>query len=153
LDHTIYQYSTLRKHCGTKCCSCGSENGIEYHHIIPLSFSGQDRLSNIIAVCSDCHALVHFGEHNEISHSEATKRGVDRARKAGKQIGRKKGAIVETSKSIKAKGLILAMSKDFRGYQNDREVIVATGISRNTYYKYKKELKREAEKYGILFAS
>ena len=32
------------------------------------------------------------------------------------------------------------MAKDFEGSMKDKEVIEILGISRNTYYKYKKEL-------------
>ena len=34
-------------------------------------------------------------------------------------------------------------SKDFDGSLNDIDVMKLTGLSRNTYYKYKKELKGE----------
>lgn len=36
-------------------------------------------------------------------------------------------------------------SKDFNGTNTDSEVIKLAGISRNSYYKYKAELKEEAE--------
>ena len=35
---------------------------------------------------------------------------------------------------------IQKMAKDFDGSMKDKEVIEILGISRNTYYKYKKEL-------------
>ena len=38
---------------------------------------------------------------------------------------------------------ILKYSKDFDGYLKDVEVMKLAGISRNTYYKYKKELLAE----------
>ena len=39
------------------------------------------------------------------------------------------------------KEIILKHSIDFNGTLNDNEVMKLTGLSRNTYYKYKKELK------------
>ena len=42
-----------------------------------------------------------------------------------------------------AKRLILKNSKDFNGTNTDDEVMKITGLSRNTYYKYKRELKAE----------
>ena len=143
----------MKAQCGVKCRNCGSTKSIEYHHIIPLVFGGKDVLSNIVPICSDCHALIHFGKTGQISHSEATKRGMMKAKQRGKQLGRKCGTTVETTKAVRAKGLILALSSDFRGHYTDKEVINTIGnISRNTYYKYKKELKDEVknmkETYG-----
>ena len=57
-----------------------------------------------------------------------------------KQIGQKKGATFETQKAKVMKERILRMAKDFDGSMKDKEVIEILGISRNTYYKYKKEL-------------
>ena len=57
-----------------------------------------------------------------------------------KQIGQKKGATFETKKAKTMKERIQKMAKDFEGSMKDKEVIEILGISRNTYYKYKKEL-------------
>ena len=57
-----------------------------------------------------------------------------------KQIGQKKGATFETKKAKTMKEHIQKMAKDFDGSMKDKEVIEILGISRNTYYKYKKEL-------------
>ena len=52
------------------------------------------------------------------------------------------GAEIVSRKSDTAKQSIIQHSKDFGGTLNDQEVIKLIGnISRNTYYKYKKELK------------
>ena len=72
---------------------------------------------------------------------QRTKEGIETARLNGKQIGRAEGKKVETKKSISSKKEILKHSADFNGTLNDIEVMKLTGLSRNTYYKYKKELK------------
>ena len=72
---------------------------------------------------------------------QRTKEGMVTAKLAGKQIGRKHGAEVITKKSLEKKQIILKHSRDFNGNLNDAEVMVLTGLARNTYYKYKKELK------------
>ena len=60
----------------------------------------------------------------------------------GKKVGRPKGVKIETKKSIEAKKVITKHSIDFGGSLTDKEVIKMIGdVSRNTYYKYKKELK------------
>lgn len=65
------------------------------------------------------------------------------ARLTGKQIGQRKGAKLHVKKSDAAKQLILQHSKDFGGSLNDADVIKLIGnVSRNTYYKYKREIKQ-----------
>jgi len=72
---------------------------------------------------------------------QRTKEGILTARLNGKQIGLKKGTKLITKKSNKAKAIILKHSKYFDGALNDEECRKLAGISRNTYYKYKLELK------------
>ncbi|MEG1312128.1 MAG: recombinase family protein [Romboutsia sp.] len=74
---------------------------------------------------------------------QRTKEGIETARLNGKQIGLEKGTKLTTKKSIKAKQEILKYSKDFKGTLKDGEVMKLIGISRNSYYKYKKELIEE----------
>ena len=75
--------------------------------------------------------------------SERTSEGLKTAKLKGKQVGQKKGSKLTTKKSIKAKEQIVKYSKDFEGTLSDSEVMKLTELSRNTYYKYKKELKEE----------
>ena len=75
---------------------------------------------------------------------QRTREGIETARLNGKQIGQRKGAKLTTKKSVAAKEIIRKHSQDFNGTLNDMEVMQLTGLARNTYYKYKKEL-REAE--------
>lgn len=74
---------------------------------------------------------------------ERTAEGIETARREGKQIGQKPGAKLTTKKSIEKKAEILKHSKDFEGTLNDIDCMKLTGLSRNTYYKYKKLLKAE----------
>lgn len=74
---------------------------------------------------------------------QRTKEGIETARNEGKQIGILKGQKLVTKKSIQAKEKIKKHSKDFGGSLDDSELIVLCGVSRNSYYKYKKELTKE----------
>ena len=74
---------------------------------------------------------------------QRTREGIETAKLNGKQIGLEKGTKLTTKKSIKAKDQIIKYSKDFKGTLKDTEVIKLIGISRNSYYKYKKELVEE----------
>ena len=71
---------------------------------------------------------------------QRTSEGLETAKIAGKQIGRVAGTKLETKKSIRAKESIKKYSKDFEGNLLDSECIKLIGISKNTYYKYKKQL-------------
>ena len=72
---------------------------------------------------------------------QRTKEGIETARLNGKQIGQRPGIKLTTKKSIKAKEDIIKYSKDFKGSLADVDVMKLIGISRNSYYKYKRELK------------
>ena len=74
---------------------------------------------------------------------QRTVEGLETARLEGKQIGLAKGTKLTTKKSIKAKEIILKHSKDFNGSLEDEDVMKLAEVSRNTFYKYKKELRNE----------
>lgn len=76
---------------------------------------------------------------------QRTREGIETARLNGKQIGQKKGVKLTTKKSIESKEKILKYSKSFKGTLNDEEVMTLTGLARNSYYKYKRELVQELE--------
>lgn len=72
---------------------------------------------------------------------QRTREGIETARLAGKQIGRRAGARIETKKSVEAKEKIRQHSRSFGGSLSDEDMCKVAGISRNTLYKYKREIK------------
>lgn len=83
---------------------------------------------------------------------QRTSEGVRKAQAAGKQVGRKEGATAGvdfkvnpkvTKKAAAAKEIIRKHSKDFGGDLNDLKCMAAAGVSRNTFYKYKRELQAQ----------
>lgn len=76
---------------------------------------------------------------------QRTAEGLTTAKLNGKRIGQPKGAKLTTKKSLEAKVTIKRFSKDFDGQLNDPEVMKLTGLARNTYYKYKREMKEAGE--------
>jgi len=74
---------------------------------------------------------------------QRTSEGIMTARLNGKQIGAIKGAKLTTKKSLAAKEIIKKYSQDFDGSLEDSDVMKLAEISRNSYYKYKKELREE----------
>lgn len=76
---------------------------------------------------------------------ERTKEGIREARRNGRQIGGVTGKKLTTKKSIEKKKEIQKYSKDFDGTLKDVDVMKLIRISRNSYYKYKKELIEELQ--------
>jgi DNA invertase Pin-like site-specific DNA recombinase len=70
--------------------------------------------------------------------------GMRESKRNGKQIGLEKGTTLVTEKSIKAKETIKKHATDFGGTLSDKEVMTLCKVSRNSYYKYKRELKTES---------
>ena len=67
--------------------------------------------------------------------------GMREGKAKGSQIGLVKGTSLTTKKSIECKKIILTHSKSFGGNLSDKEVRKICGCSRNSLYKYKKELR------------
>ena len=76
---------------------------------------------------------------------QRTREGMETAKMNGKQIGQKAGAKLHVKKADAAKKAIQRYSKDFGGSLPDKDVMKLAGISPNTFYKYKAELKTEKE--------
>lgn len=77
---------------------------------------------------------------------QRTREGIETARLGGKQIGQQPGKKLNVKKAIKAKQVIRDHSIDFGGSLSDQECMILCGISRNTYYKYKRELREESNR-------
>lgn len=71
---------------------------------------------------------------------QRTREGIQSAKLNGKQIGQVQGNHLVTRKSLEAKEIIKKHNRTFGGALNDTETIILAGISRKSFYKYKKEL-------------
>ena len=74
---------------------------------------------------------------------DRTREGLVTAKLNGKVIGRQQGSKIVTRKCKECKQKILKYSKKFNGTLADTDVIKLLNISRNSYYKYCRELKSE----------
>ena len=72
---------------------------------------------------------------------QRTREGIMTARLNGKQIGQVPGRRLHVKKAAAVKEQIVKHSKDFAGTLSDADCIKLIGIARNTYYKYKRELR------------
>ena len=74
---------------------------------------------------------------------QRTKEGIETGRLNGSQIGHPVGTKLIVKKAVEAKKIIREHSKDFDGSLDDKMCMKLAGVSRNSFYKYKKELRIE----------
>lgn len=74
---------------------------------------------------------------------ERTAEGIREAKRKGKRIGTQTGDTWETKKAAAAKEIIRKHNKDFGGNLTNEETWTLAGISKMSFYKYKKELQQE----------
>ena len=90
-------------------------------------------------------------EKERLDICKRVKDGMASAKKAAaangeiKTYGAKPGVKLTTKKSIAAKEIIRKHSKDFGGTLSDPDCLKLAGCSRNSYYKYKAEIREELE--------
>jgi hypothetical protein len=46
-----------------ECANCGSTCNLMIHHIVPLCYGGNNVLSNLSRLCSECHSNAHGGKN------------------------------------------------------------------------------------------
>ena len=76
---------------------------------------------------------------------ERTKEGLRVTRAKGTVLGMKPGTTYITKKEKEMREKIKKLAKDFGGNLKDVEVFTLLGITKNTYYKYKKRILEEAQ--------
>lgn len=122
-----------------------SLNTDHFRNVFQCAMTGRDE--DIILEALNRY-LMKLAERQVISAFEQAQKEVDMLherikegiRNSNKKSGIPKGTKLTTKKSIEAKELILKHSKNFGGSLNDIELMKMLGISKPTYYKYKREL-------------
>lgn len=107
-------------------------------------FKGNVRLINefLMALAEEQIKAAFEQSEKEVTdlHSRISQ-GMREAKRNGVHIGLTKGTTLTTKKSVECKAIIKKHSKDFGGSLEDPDVIKLCGCSRNSYYKYKGEIK------------
>ena len=110
-------------------------------------FKGNIELINnfILAIAEEQIKAAFDQAEKEVTdlHSRISQ-GIREAKKNGTHIGLTKGTSLVTNKSIECKEIIKKHATDFGGTLSDTEVMTLCKISRNSYYKYKRELKSKS---------
>ena len=88
---------------------------------------------------------IKFGQSEKevLDIRQRTKEGIETGRLNGSQIGHPVGTKLVVKKAVNAKKIIKQHSKDFDGTLDDMMCMKLADVSRNSFYKYKKELKEE----------
>lgn len=97
--------------------------------------SSKEDFESILRKC-----IINYKGQKDIEAKYAKKHTIT-AKANGNKVGIKKGTKLITKKSILMKEKIQELSKDFNGDKSDEELIEVLSISRNSFYKYKRELK------------
>ena len=110
-------------------------------------FKGNVALINnlLMALAKEQIKSAFIQSEKEVSdlHSRISQ-GMRESKKNGTKIGLEQGTKLTTKKSVHCKAIILKHSKDFGGTLDDVETIKLCDCAKNSYYKYKKELKAGA---------
>lgn len=127
-------------HINTETYRMAIQNNIEMTNTsVDFILDGVNKY--LMALAKEQIKLAFIQAEKEVTDlHQRTKEGIETARLNGKQIGQRAGARLTTKKSISAKADILKYSKEFGGTLNDVECMRIIGISRNSYYKYKREI-------------
>ncbi len=116
---------------------------------IELNGSDEDEifkgLNNYFRKLAEKQIRIAFEQsEKEVSDlKQRTKEGLVTARLNGKHLGQVKGSKLTTKKSIDMKERMLRHLAEFGGTDSDKQFMTDNKIARNTFYKYKAELKAE----------
>lgn len=110
--------------------------------ITDILLSAIEEVLRIIAE-EQIHKAFEQSEKEVLDNRIRTKEGLKVKKAQGVVLGRRLGVKIETKKSIEMKEKIKLLSKDFDGTLKDIQVIEILKISRNTYFKYKREIKEK----------
>lgn len=99
--------------------------------------SGQDEFEQILRKC-----IMNYLAQRNIESKYAKKHAIT-AEANGNRIGIKKGTKLTTRKSVEMKKKIRELSRDFNGELTDEKLLKELKIARNSFYKYKRELRAE----------
>lgn len=110
--------------------------------ITDILLSAIEEVLKVIAV-DQIEKAFEQSEKEALDIRTRTKEGLRVKKSQGVVLGRRVGSKIQTKKSIEMKEKIKLLAKDFGGNLKDIQVIEVLKISRNTYFKYKRELKEE----------
>lgn len=95
----------------------------------------------VLAIAERQVRLAFEQSQSEVDYlRQRTREGMETARMAGRQIGQVPGATLVTKKAKASKPLIMRHAKRYGGTLSSEECMRLCGISRNTYFRYCREI-------------
>lgn len=134
-------------HINTSIYARAINNKVELNSDNNILIATENFINTILDIIAKEQIIIAFNQaEKEVKDLQTrVKEGLEKAKANGKILGRKEGTQIKTKKSVEAKKKIIEYSKDFNGSLKDEDCVKLIGINRNSYYKYKKELKEEYE--------
>lgn len=119
------------------CVMCGELEGIEQHHVVPVSLGGLDVDENKLSLCGICHGI-HHSMRRDANHSSLVKKALQRKKANGSRVGsiphgyklgrnnklipdEKEQEMLKLARKLKAQGLSLrkiSAELAFNGFYN-----------------------------------
>lgn len=101
-----------------------------------------DATNEVLKILAQEQIKIAFdqAEKEVLDLRERTKEGLRVTKAKGTALGRKQGDTYTTKKEKEMREKIKKLAKDFGGNLKDIEVFTLLGITKNTYYKYKKNI-------------
>lgn len=101
-----------------------------------------DATNEVLKILAQEQIKIAFdqAEKEVLDLRERTKEGLRVTKAKGTVLGRKQGDTYTTKKEKEMREKIKKLAKDFGGNLKDIEVFTLLGITKNTYYKYKKNI-------------
>jgi len=112
-----------------KCQNCGKDAGqnknveIHAHHIVPISSGGSHKTTNLITLCSDCHAAIHGCRMAPSSYSKDLLKDIQRLLL---RLDVSTDIMLDINEEIKCNPYILRSSKEMQRTLLNRDVDVGT---------------------------
>lgn len=103
-----------------RCANCGAVDGLEIHHIVPLSKGGTNTKTNIVTLCWKCHAAAH--DKHKSKRNDAGRHRIEKPRDYSD-----------------------VMSDVVNGMVKSSAAWASLGISRSTFYRWLEEYVKENE--------
>ena len=128
-------------HINTTTYRDSLNNGIALtgNDIADIYIDATNRVLMILAEKQIRYAFEQAQKEVDYLHTR-TREGMQKAKEAGHIAGRRTGSRVETRKAISAKETIRKHNKSFGGSLSNEETWRLAGISKISFYKYKKEI-------------
>lgn len=121
-----------------------SENALETvgNDIVDLYIEATNKALMLLAKKQIRQAFEQSQKEVDDLH-QRTREGIETARRNGKQIGQQKGRKLNVKKANAAKEIIRKHSRTFGGSLDNSECMRLAGVSRCSFYKYKREIEEE----------